>query len=127
MRNQTCMLVLASASPRRRDLLTTAGISLVSSAPDHDGEVAYRHLFSIRRSGPRLADVGRVSVYLGSPSGLAYKAAPLELDMQNRGTLFVSLTENAIEGVTAERMDDMSAALDQMAGHTNAVVARKPG
>jgi MraZ protein len=28
--------------------------------------------------------------------------------------LFVSLTESAIEGVTAERMDDMSAALDQM-------------
>jgi diguanylate cyclase (GGDEF)-like protein len=40
----------------------------------------------------RAPDTGRLIARAGSPAGLAFKAAPLELDMQNRGTLFVSLT-----------------------------------
>jgi diguanylate cyclase (GGDEF)-like protein len=41
----------------------------------------------------RSSDTGRLIARAGSPSGLAFKAAPLEQDMQNRGTLFVSLTD----------------------------------
>ncbi len=41
----------------------------------------------------RSSSSGRLVARAGSPRGLAFKAAPLEQDMQNRGTLFVSLTD----------------------------------
>ena len=41
----------------------------------------------------RSSSSGRLVARAGSPRGLAFKAAPLEQDMENRGTLFVSLTD----------------------------------
>ena len=41
----------------------------------------------------RSSSSGRLIARAGSPRGLAFKAAPLEQDMENRGTLFVSLTD----------------------------------
>ena len=41
----------------------------------------------------RSSSTGRLIARAGSPRGLAFKAAPLEQDMQTRGTLFVSLTD----------------------------------
>jgi diguanylate cyclase (GGDEF)-like protein len=41
----------------------------------------------------RSSDAGRLIARAGSPTGMAYKAAPLVAGAQTRGTLFVSLTD----------------------------------
>ena len=41
----------------------------------------------------RSSDAGRLIARAGSPTGMAYKAAPLVAGAQKRGTLFVSLTD----------------------------------
>ena len=41
----------------------------------------------------RSSDAGRLIARAGSPTGMAYKAAPLVAGAQMRGTLFVSLTD----------------------------------